>query len=252
MSFKYCYLSVLSGETENAVATGSETASAMMRAKNFKEEVEVKVDAIERQPELAFEKDFLRWMLSDGAGAALMTAKPNKNSISLKIDWIMQKSYANEQNACMYAGAEKLPDGSLCGWQNYESQQWLEKSIFSLKQDVKLLNEKIVEYTVTKPLQELIEKGQLDVESIDHFIPHYSSDYFRDKVYQGMLDAGCDIPQSKWFSNLSTKGNTGSASIYIMLTELFHSGSLKVGGKLLCYIPESGRFSTSFMQLEVV
>ena len=252
ISLKYGYMSVLSGQTENAVATGSETASAMMRAKNFKEEINVKVEALERQPEIAFEKDFLRWMLSDGAAAALMSAKPNKDTISLKIDWIMQKSYANEQDACMYAGAEKLEDGSLCGWQNYSSQEWLQKSIFSLKQDVKLLNDKIIEYTVTKPLQELIEKEKLDPSSIDYFVPHYSSGYFRDKVYQGMVDAGCDIPQSSWFTNLSSKGNTGSASIYIMLEELFHSGKLKAGDKLLCYIPESGRFSTAFMQLTVV
>ena len=66
-----------------------------------------------------------------------------------------------------------------------------------------------------------------------------------------MLEADCDIPQERWFTNLSSKGNTGSASIYIILEELFHSGKLKVGEKLLCYIPESGRFSTAFMQLEV-
>jgi 3-oxoacyl-[acyl-carrier-protein] synthase-3 len=31
---------------------------------------------LEKQPELAFEKDFLRWMLSDGAGAVLLENKP--------------------------------------------------------------------------------------------------------------------------------------------------------------------------------
>ncbi len=252
MSLKYGYMSVLSGQSENAVATGSETASAMMRAKNFKEEVDIKVDALQRQPEIAFEKDFLRWMLSDGAGAVLMSAKPNETGLTLKIDWIIQKSYANEQDACMYAGAEKQADGSLKGWLAYDSSEWLSQSIFSVKQDVKQLNENIIEYTVTKPLQELVEKGQVEPDSIDYFLPHYSSGYFRDKVYQGMKKAGCDIPQDKWFTNLATKGNTGSASIYIMLEELLHSGKLKAGDKLLCYVPESGRFSTAFMQLTVV
>ena len=105
---------------------------------------------------------------------------------------------------------------------------------------------------MTKPLKELVEKGQLKPEEISYFLPHYSSGYFRDKVYEGMKEAGCDIPQEQWFTNLSTKGNTGSASIYIILEELFHSGRLLKGEKLLCYIPESGRFSTAFMQLEVV
>ncbi len=252
MSLKYGYMSVLAGQSENAVATGSENASSVMRAQNFEEEVEARVEKLERQPEIAFEKDFLRWMLSDGAGAALMSAKPNTKGISLKIDWIVQKSYANELDACMYAGCEKQDDGSVKGWREYKPQEWLEQSIFSVKQDVKLLNEKIIEYTVTKPLQELIEKGTLNPDEISYYLPHYSSGYFRDKVYEGMKEANCDIAQDKWFTNLPNKGNTGSASIYIMLEELFHSGKLKTGDKLLCYIPESGRFSTAFMQLEVV
>ena len=74
----------------------------------------------------------------------------------------------------------------------------------------------------------------------------------RDEAYEKMKNAGCDIPQEKWFTNLQAKGNTGSASIYVMMEELFNSGKLKKGDKLLCYIPESGRFSTAFMLLEAV
>ncbi|WP_122033881.1 beta-ketoacyl-ACP synthase III [Aliivibrio sp. EL58] len=252
MSLKYGYMSILSGQSNNAVVTGSENASAMMRANKFEAEIENVVDELERQPEIAFEKDFLRWMLSDGAGAALLTSQPNTDSISLEIEWMMQKSYANELNACMYAGAEKQADGSLKGWREYGSQEWLDQSIFSVKQDVKQLNDNIVEYTVTKPLKELVEQGKVNADEVTYFVPHYSSGYFRDRLYQGMLEAGCDIPQERWFTNLPSKGNTGSASIYIMLEELFHSGELKVGDTLLCYVPESGRFSTAFMQLKVV
>lgn len=67
-----------------------------------------------------------------------------------------------------------------------------------------------------------------------------------------MKKAGLEIPFEKWFTNLVEFGNTGSASMYIMLEELFNSGKLKRGDTLLCYIPESGRFSTAFMYLEVV
>ena len=61
-----------------------------------------------------------------------------------------------------------------------------------------------------------------------------------------------EIPYEKWFTNLTNFGNTGSASIYIILEELFNSGKLKKGEKILCYVPESGRFSTAFFSLEVV
>ena len=87
---------------------------------------------------------------------------------------------------------------------------------------------------------------------MDWFLPHYSSDYFRDKVFKAMEDIGFTIPYERWFTNLAYKGNTGSASIYVMLEELFHSGKLKEGQKLLCFIPESGRFSVAYMLLTVV
>lgn len=251
-ALKYCYLSICSGEHNNGVATGSENVSAGMRGRNFTEETSSEAELLARPPEIAFEKDFLRWMLSDGAGAVWMSAKPRVHGHSLRIDWIFQKSYAGELETCMYAGAAKMADGSLQGWREYLPQQWLDHSIFAIQQDVKLLNDKIIEYTVTRPLQELVAQGKITADQIDWFLPHYSSGFFRDKVAVGMEAAGCIIPQDKWFTNLSTKGNTGSASIYIILEELFNSGRLQPGETLLCYIPESGRFSTAFMQLTVV
>lgn len=251
-ALKYCYLAIRSGEHNNGVATGSENVSAGMRGRSFTEETGAEAELLAKAPEIAFAKDFLRWMLSDGAGAVWMSAKPRANGLSLRIDWIFQKSYAGELETCMYAGAEKMADGSLQGWREYRPQQWLDQSIFAIQQDVKLLNDRIIEYTVTRPLQELVAQGKIKADQIDWFLPHYSSGFFRDKVAVGMEAAGCTIPQDKWFTNLSTKGNTGSASIYIMLEELFNSGRLQPGETLLCYIPESGRFSTAFMQLTVV
>ncbi len=252
MSLKYGYMAIRSGLNHNAVATGSENASSVMRGRNFHDEVRFSAEELGNHREIAFEKDFLRWMLSDGAGAVWMSDTPNTNKNSLRIDWIYQKSYAAELETCMYAGAEKLANGSLLGWREYLPHDWLRHSIFSIRQDVKLLNEKIIEYTVTRPLRELMEQGKIDPPGVDWFLPHYSSGYFRDRVYEGMRAAGCDIPQKKWFTNLSSKGNTGSASIYIMLEELFNSKRLKKGETLLLYIPESGRFSTAFIQLTVV
>ncbi|MEA3466763.1 MAG: beta-ketoacyl-ACP synthase III [Thermodesulfobacteriota bacterium] len=252
MALKYGYLSIRASETTNAIATGSENVSSLMRGHLFTEESEKGEEQLQQnKKELAFEKDFLRWMLSDGAGAVWMSECPLKDGLSLRIDWIKQTSYAGELATCMYAGAEKNHTGQLDGWRTFLPQAWMDESIFAIKQDVKLLNEKIIEYTVTKPLQTLVNDGLVAAETIDWFLPHYSSGYFRDKVYDGIVEAGCDIPQEKWFSNLSSKGNTGSASIYIILEELFHSGKLKKGETLLCYIPESGRFSTAFMHLTV-
>lgn len=248
---KYAYLNIKSGESQKGVVAASELASSVMHSGNFEAERQHKVDMLEASPEVAFEKDFLRWMLSDGAGAALLSDTANKSGISLRIDWIESYSFANELEACMYAGAEKV-DGQLKGWASYTAEQREKQSLLSVKQDVRLLNENIIRVTVEQTLARIAKKRQLDPSQYDYFVPHYSSGYFRDKVYQGLVNIGFEIPYEKWFSNLTEKGNTGSASIFIMLDELFHSGQLKTGERILCYVPESGRFSSAFIQLSVV
>ncbi len=92
----------------------------------------------------------------------------------------------------------------------------------------------------------------LAVEAVDWFLPHMSSEYFRQPLADYMATAGFAIPQEKWFTNLQTKGNTGSASIFIILDELFRSGRLQPGDRLLGFVPESGRFTGSLMHLTVV
>lgn len=251
-ALKYIYYGIKAGDIKKAVSCGSEASSPVLSARNFTEESNQQLEELERNPGIAFEKDFLRWMLSDGAGAMRVENKPNKEKLSLRIEFIDILSYAGEMPVCMYSGLEVQEDKSIKPWRSFEQKELMEKSLLSVRQDVKLLNENIIEYTVTKPIIEIVEKRGINVEDYTYFLPHYSSTYFRDKVYAGLQKANFEIPYEKWFTNLTTHGNTGSASMYIMIEELFNSGKLNKGEKLLCYIPESGRFSTAFMSLEVV
>jgi len=251
-ALKYIYYGIKAGEISTGVSCGSEAASPILCARNFTKESDHLIDELEKNTSIAFEKDFLRWMLSDGAGAMKVQNKPNKDKLSLEIEFIDVLSYAGNMPVCMYSGLDILEDGTNVSWRAYEQEEVMDKSLLSVAQDVKLLNENIVNYTVTKPLREIVKKHTLGASSYTYFLPHHSSMYFRDKLYQGLIDAGFEIPYEKWFTNLVTHGNTGSASIYIMLEELFNSETLNKGEKILCYIPESGRFSTAFMSLKVV
>lgn len=251
-ALKYAWLAVRSGEFPNAVASGSETGSIVLRNTRYAAETEQQANELEARPELAFEKDFLRWMLSDAAGAVLVQDRPNASGPSLRIDWIDITSYANEMPVCMYAGAEKNADGSLTGWARFSHDEIGRRSVMAIKQDVKLLKANVIEYTVAKPLAEIAKKRDLRADQIDWFLPHMSSEYFRQPIANSLEKIGLGIPQERWFTNLTTRGNTGSASYYVMLDELFHSGKLKTGQTLLGFIPESGRFSSAFIHLTVV
>ena len=250
-ALKHAWLSVRAGDAQRAVATGSELVSPFLMASHFEAEVEHKLKALEERPEIAFEKDFLRWMLSDGAGAVLLERAP-RGPLSLRIDWIDLSSAAHELPACMYAGGDRDAGGALQGWMQTPPDQWQAQSTFAIKQDVRLLNENIVRATLGEPLQALIARRGLVASEIDWFLPHLSSHYFAAPVQQCLEAVGLPIPRERWFSNLASKGNTGSASPYIMLDELFRSGRIQPGHKLLMFVPESGRFSSGFIYMEAV
>jgi len=250
-SFKAAYANVALQLSDNAVATGSELASSLIRS-NFFEHLKGDPD-FKNHPILNFESDFLRWMLSDAAGAVFMFGKKNNGKKSLRVDWIEHVSYAGELEVCMFAGAVKNDDGTVTGWRQLDSlAEALANNYFALKQDTGILNEEIIKVSVDWALARAIERRKIKADEIDWFLPHYSSEFFRDKIHDAMVSIGFHIHYEKWFTNLTYKGNTGSASIYVMMEELFHSDKLQEGDKILCYIPESGRFSIAYMLLTVV
>ena len=249
-ALKFAYLSIKSGNSTNAVCTGSERVSSWLRANKYESEIQ-SLTLLQEQPILAFKKDFLRFMLSDGAGALRLESEPHPTDRSLQILWMEAHSYAHQLEACMYAGCEKQSDGSLKAWSDYSPEQWLEQSIFSIKQDVKLLNENIL-VKGAESMQATLNKHALSPDEITYFLPHISSLYFKDRLYEELKKVGIDIPLERWFLNLPQVGNVGSASPYLMLEELFNSQKLQKGDTLLLSVPESGRFSYSYALLKVV
>lgn len=249
-ALKFGFLSVLAGDSENAVCVGSERFSIWMLAKYFKEEAH-KIAQLEGDGIIAFEKDFLRFMLSDGAGAALLQNEPNNNGLSLRIDWLQQRSFANELPTCMYSGSIKKEDGSIVGWSDMEQDQWTSQSVFAVKQDTKLLGEWIVKKG-GEFLMDIIKCRNLDITKLTYFLPHLSSQYFAPRIDKEFAILGLDIPKEKWFTNLSTIGNVGAGSPYLMLEEMFNSGKLQKGDTLLMMVPESARFNYAYVHLTAV
>nr|MBI1230556.1 3-oxoacyl-ACP synthase [Cytophagales bacterium] len=242
MALKNAFAQIKSGEKENAVCVGSEVASRLFKASRFEAQG---VDS------LPFNVEFLRWMLSDGAGAFVLQSKKNETGISLRIDWIDLKSHANEFPVCMFTGKTDNKNELEQTWLDYPSYEAASKAgAINLSQDQKLLSN-VVKLGVAHYF-DLINVGKINRDNISWFCCHYSSEVFKGPIKELMQQGGGEIAEEKWYTNLTTKGNTGAASLFIMLDELMYSGKLSPGDKILCMVPESGRFITSFMHLTVV
>ncbi|MCR5568870.1 MAG: beta-ketoacyl-ACP synthase III [Paludibacteraceae bacterium] len=247
-ALKYCCYALASGDADEAICAASERTSALLRAENFKAEGDV--IALNKRPILAFEKDFLRWMLSDGAAAVRLSRKPAEGRLSLKVEWVELTSFANELETCMYLGAEKNADGTLRGWNMFPQDEWLPKSVFSLKQDTRLLGDNIVKLGGLF-LERIMKKRNFSGEDVDWFLPHMSSLFFKDQMKQNIEELGLVVDDDHWFYNLPRIGNVGSVSALAMIDELYHSGKLKKGEHLLVAVPESARFTYGYIYLTV-
>lgn len=248
-ALEYCFLSILSGHTDNAVCGGSELFSPLLCSDIFEEEYKA-INRIQTNPYIAFEKDFLRWMLSDGAGCALLEAQP-VGKISLKIEWIESISYANELDVCMSQGLQRMQNGEWKSWKLMPSDEWQTQSVFAIKQDVKLL----AQYGVEKAVDHIANscrKHNLDFAAVDYFLPHISSMFFYDKLADKLKEINLMSDKVKWFTNLSYVGNIGAAAIFVMLNELYSCSKLKNNELIYLFIPESGRFCYTTALLRVI
>lgn len=226
-------------DTGNALIAASEMPSRMFKRSRF----------APRHYETDFDAHFLRWMLSDGAGACLLSKQPRRSGLSLKLKWIHNRSFSGDLPVCMQIGRPSGEQGR--SYLDYASLAEAEADgAFLLRQDIRLLPHLfelgIHEYAT------LVQQAAFRPEQIDHFLCHYSSQKFAGVVEDLMQRAGLSIPRERWYSNLTWRGNTGAASIFIMLADFMRERELEPGQQILCFVPESGRFSISFMQLEVV
>jgi 3-oxoacyl-[acyl-carrier-protein] synthase-3 len=243
-AFKAAAASVRLGEHDVAVAAGSELVSRTLRGSRFAaagDGAGVELDA-----------EFLRWMLSDGAGAVVLEPRPRAGGPSLRVDWVHLASHAHEHPTCMYSGMRG-------GGTPAVGATWLDRptvaeadaeGLLRLRQDTRLLPA-LVRLGVEE-LVRLTRRGLVDPAGIDHMLCHYSSEHFRGEIGGLLRATGLAIPAERWFTNLRTRGNTGAASIFVMLEECWSAGRFRPGDRVLLMVPESGRFSVAFAHLTCV
>lgn len=246
MAAKAAWLSVRAGEHDVAVAGASEFSSRWFQPAFY--EGTALVDAKGR---LRAEADYLRFTLSDGAGAVVMEPAPRPQGLSLKVEFIDLVSLADRFDPCMWAGAsvEGRTD-PLATWAFAGPAAAHAAGAVALLQDFELLK-RVIRAWVGVYLQK-VDQGRIVPGQVDHLLCHYSARSLREEIVSLLEKTAGMIPEQKWFSNLASVGNIGSASIWVMLDAFLKSGRLKPGEKVLCVVPESGRAFVGFMMLEAV
>jgi 3-oxoacyl-[acyl-carrier-protein] synthase-3 len=130
------------------------------------------------------------------------------------------------------------------------ASRWHWQEHLSLKQDAGLGNQEIVKVAVDWALAAVIEAGTAGGRR-GLVSSHYSSDYFRKSSPRPWTPSASAFPPS-------AGSRTWPGKEYRIGLDLRHPGGAvssensREGQKLLCFIPESGRFSIAYMMLTVV
>ena len=246
LALRHAVSAFKAGEVSTAAVVASELASRLLKAPRFEEQ------GFGKDRRLPFETEFLRWMLSDGAGALLLSDEPASSGLSLEVESMHIKSYANQFAPCMYVGKkDNVSLEDVYGWLDYPGyMEAASDGAINLHQSVNMLDDVI--RVCINGVFELVEDGKLNPEQIDWWVTHYSSHIFRQQAYDLLVRGGITIEPEKIFSNLYSRGNMGSASFYLMLEEMLNEGHLEPGQRLFCIVPESGRFLFGYVILKVV
>jgi 3-oxoacyl-[acyl-carrier-protein] synthase-3 len=219
---------VRAGDAKAAICVGVEQPSAAMRAKVFRPTYDLWSMYKNIRSSKWFMATFLRFMLSDGAGACLLEPKPRSQRLSLKIDWSYSRSFANEAPLCM-----QLPNTPP----------------LTLRQDIKILSKYMAPLS-ERIVEESLQKNNEQLDNYTVVLPHMSSYYF-EPVVKKIIAKLATKPVAYW-TNLRTAGNTGAASIYIMLDHYLKAHSVQNGDRLLLFVPESGQFNFVMISLTAV
>jgi 3-oxoacyl-[acyl-carrier-protein] synthase-3 len=246
MAAKAACLAVRAGEADCAAAVAGEFSSRWFRPSFY--DGTALLDAKGRLP---MEADFLRWTLSDGAGAIVVEPNPRPGHASLRIAWIDLTSLAGHFDSCMWAGAAAVNRGDLVhAWCHAGPRAAHAAGAIALLQDFALL--KIIIRAWIGVYLEKVDSGRIVPDRVDWLLCHYSAQSLRREIVDLLKSTNAMIPEEKWFTTLPTTGNVGSASIWVMLDAFLKSGSAKPGDRVLCVVPESGRAMVGFMMLEVL
>jgi 3-oxoacyl-[acyl-carrier-protein] synthase-3 len=217
------------GHHRTALCVGADHPSEILKAGAI-EPIDDRAEHTNLRNSRWFMSVFLRFMLSDGAGAFLLQDHPSADRLSLRVNWTHSMSFAHETPLCMK----------------------LENRTALLSQDVSVLSRHLVPCG-SKFLNSALKSHDDSLDSHAIILPHMSSFSFRRKMERVIADQSRDPrnPVPYW-TNLATAGNTGAASIYVILDHYLQRDELRDGDRVLLFVPESGHFNFVLVSLTVV
>lgn len=154
-------------------------------------------------------------LFGDGAGAAVISATPDKSQAIIDVDTSADGSF--QDFLITPGGGSKHPCSTTVLNERLQYLKMKGNETF-----------KVAVNTLTKDVQKILEKNNLTSDDIDFFIPHQANFRIIDAVGRKL-----GFPTEKVVLTVAKYGNTSAASIPMAINDWYESGKLKAGDLML-------------------
>jgi 3-oxoacyl-[acyl-carrier-protein] synthase III len=213
---------VKSGRYKNALVISSSMSSSELRAEYY------------NQPIVKKEELFLRYFLSDGAGAILLEAH-NNNKSGLFVESVYTESVGGKKPSAM---KNRRP----AYWMNPKEE--FEKGYHHLSQmfqdELKQNFHEPSGTVFTNGLNRMLEKYPIDVSSIKYFQVNFPSKHISELIIEECEALG--ISKDTLYTKMSSMGYVGPPMVFICLDKILREESLKDGDLILSFVTEVSKF----------
>jgi 3-oxoacyl-[acyl-carrier-protein] synthase III len=217
---------VANGRYNNALVVGAQISSAFLRADYFNQRVITEEQAV------------LRWFLSDGAGAVVLTSqKPEGTPLKVTDTYMESVGTGLDPAMRMLIGSERsiLPQIYEKGWHH-------------LVQDIKVVA-KLAPDLFGRGIHEMLQKTRIDVSKVRCFFANIPTKHLMDLAVKN-LKRDFQNPDLPFYTKLSTRGYQGAPAIIIALDDYLNETSLDPGDRLVSFVTESSKWMHAGFVLE--
>jgi len=209
---------VANGRYGNALIVTSQLSSPFLRAEFFNQGVITEQQAV------------LRWFLSDGAGAMVITPdKPAQGGLQVVDTYLESVGVGIEPTMKVMVGAHRS-----------EPREIFEHGWHHLTQDLQTVS-RVAPELGAKGFGEMLRQWDLDLSKLRCIFLNIPTKHMMDmgsKTARKTLGRN-DIP---FYTKLSTRGYPGAPAIVIAMDEYLSENDLAVGDQLLSFVTESSKW----------
>ena len=210
---------IANGRYDTALIVSSQISSTFLMAEYY------------NQKAITEEQAILRWFLSDGAGALVLSSKkPDRSCLKIVDTYLESVGVGIEPSMRMMVGSI-----------NSRPLDVYEKGLHHLIQDFQVVS-KLAPDLFRKGLKSMFKNTKLDTDTVKCFFANIPTKHLMDMAVNKLRYKDFKNPDLPFYTSLATKGYQGPPAIVIGLDDYMNEDELQIGDRIASFVTESSKW----------